>query len=154
MLRILAVLCVLPLAIGCGNGNVQVYPVSGQVRFNGEPMQGGGGIALVPTSPTSGQAAGGVIDEMGNYTLSTYGEGDGSMVGEFRVMITQTVMKEPEPTKDGEAAPKPAKAVPDDKRIPLIYADPKGSPLIIKVEPKVNDIPLELDRQFQKPAGA
>lgn len=139
----------LVLLAGCGNiGNVPVYPVSGTVNFNGKPMEGGGSIAFIPKGKRKGKAAGGTINMDGTYTLSTYKDGDGSMVGEFKVVVTQETTIEPTATKDGETpAPKPKPEVPTDGRIPAMYADPQSTELEAKVEAKKNSINFDLKPQ-------
>lgn len=126
------------LVLGCGPaGQVKVYPVKGKVSFAGKPMVGGGSIALMPLANQEGKAAGGVIKEDGTYELTTYTLGDGSMTGEFRVVINQVTVKEPTPTPDGSAAPTSTIfTVPAADRIPAVYGDIQNSPLTIKVEAK------------------
>ena len=119
---------------GCSN-RVSVYPVEGIVKYNGKPMQGGGTIAFVPLGKQEGKTAAGEIDQNGNYKLTTYTPGDGSMAGEFRVVIIQVTDQEPESTEDGQAPAKAGTSVPVAARIPLGYADHYNSPLKAKVEP-------------------
>jgi hypothetical protein len=135
-------------AAGCGGGNASVYPVKGQITFEGKPMRGGGTIAFIPLSKQDGKAPGGEIAEDGTYVLSTYTSGDGSMTGEFRVVITQVVEQEPGASEDGQKVSKTTFAVPPADRIPAIYADPNNSPLTAKVEAKnPNELNFELKRQ-------
>src|SRR5262245_44643412 len=95
------------LFVGCGSGgNVKVYPVKGLVTYQGKPMVGGGSISFVPQSNQKGMAAGGTVKPDGTYVMGTYGEADGSMAGDFRVVITQSTVTEPERTPDGVAPPK------------------------------------------------
>jgi hypothetical protein len=130
---------------GCSSDN-PVYPVRGKVTFDGKPMVGGGSISLVPLSDQPGMAAGGLIGEDGSYILSTYGDGDGSMVGEFRVLIYQVTEQEPVRTEDGQRAAKPL-SLPAADRIPVIYADPQNSPLRATVEARsANEINFDLKR--------
>jgi hypothetical protein len=136
-------------AVGCGHsGQVEVYPVHGQVKFAGKPMVGGGAIAFIPTANQSGKSAGGRIKEDGTYTLDTYSSGDGSMPGDFRVVVMQEVFREPQASPDG-SAPTPAATpdVPEADRIPAIYSDHQRSPLTAKVEAKPNEINFDLQRQ-------
>lgn len=140
---------------GCGGSgdNVEVFPVKGTVTFEGKPMTGGGSIAFIPTAGQQGKSAGGIINEDGTYVLSTYGEGDGSMAGEFRVLITQIVYQEPEFGGDsdagaGAAEPEAVSVVPEEDRIPTVYSDPTRSPLTATVEAKeLNEINFDLKRQ-------
>jgi hypothetical protein len=140
---------------GCGEDQAQVYPVRGKISFEGKPMAGGGSIAFMPLSSQEGRTAGGIVKEDGSYEMTTYAEGDGSIPGEFRVVITQTADKEPEPTPDGQqpAAAPPTSLAPAE-RIPPLYADPFNSPLKAKVEEKENEINFELTRQEATHVGA
>ena len=143
------VLTLVTAAAGCGSsGNNKVYPVKGTVKFEGQPMKGGGSISFRPTGGQVGAAPGGEIKEDGTYELMTYEPGDGSMPGEFRVVITQVTVKEPEASPDG-SAPKPVdgpNVAPQDQ-IPFVYSDPTESPLTAKVEEKSNAIDFDLTRQ-------
>ena len=149
---ILAGLTVLAVS-GCSGGDrTEVYPVQGKVTFVGRPMSGGGAIAFVPIGEQKGKAAGGMIDESGAYTLTTYEPGDGSMSGEFRVIINQTVFDEPETNLDsdvgGSKEDGAVATVPKADQIPLIYSDPTNSPLTAKVEAKsLNAIDFALERR-------
>jgi hypothetical protein len=135
---------------GCGDdaGNVEVHPVRGVVKFDGQPMKGGGSIAFIPVSATSGKTAGGEILPDGTYVLSTYADGDGSMTGDFRVVVTQVTVIEPPPTEDGQP---PAEvidlAVPEEDHIPAIYGDYDNSPLTATVKAEDNEINFDLKRQ-------
>jgi hypothetical protein len=142
---------VVATALGCGAGShdVQVHPVQGKVLFDGKPLVGGGSIAFVPAGSQQGKAAGGTIQKDGTYTLTTYADGDGSMAGDFRVVITQEVAVEPVATPDGTPAEQnPIIEVPVEARIPPVYSDYENSPLTAKVEAKSsNTIDFDLKRQ-------
>lgn len=135
---------------GCG-GSSKVYPVKGTVKFEGKPMKGGGAISFVPTGGQSGKAAGGEIKEDGTYELMTHKPGDGSMTGDFRVVILQSTDREPGQTTDGERTGKSVSVVGEADRIPAIYADPTQSPLTAKVEAKENAIDFDLKRDAGRP---
>jgi len=141
---------VLSVMCGCGGESFKIYPVSGSITFEGEPMAGGGSIAFIPIGESSdkrGKAPGGSIDDSGNYILSTNAENDGSMVGEYRVVIVQETVEEPEATPDGTAPAESTSALPEKLIIPAIYADFNASPLKATVEAKTNEINFELKRQ-------
>jgi hypothetical protein len=150
-LSLLAALLLIATA-GCGNsGNVTVYPVKGTVMFNGKPMLGGGSIAFIPTTSQKGKAAGGEIKEDGTFVMSTYGNGDGSMAGTFRVIITQSVYEEPENTGDSDSTPvakskEPIAEVDKADRIPTIYSDGANSPATVTIEPKPNELTITLEQ--------
>jgi hypothetical protein len=141
-------LLVLVTSLGCESNN-PVHPVRGKVTFEGQPLAGGGSIALIPLVDQPGQTAGGEIAEDGSYKLSTYKDGDGSMAGEFRVVIYQVTEKEPEITEDGQAVAKAASSVPMEDRIPTVYADAQNSPLRAKVDGSTNEINFDLKRNPQ-----
>lgn len=133
---------------GCGPaGQVKTYPVKGVVKFDGKPMVGGGAISLVPVTDQSGKTAGGTIQPGGTYVLGTYKENDGSMAGEFRVVIYQETVKEEKATPDGAAPTVRASAdVPMADRIPMVYSSTE-TPLTAKIETKANVIDFDLKRQ-------
>jgi hypothetical protein len=135
---------------GCGSGRVSVYPVKGKITLDGKTMKGGGTIAFIPLGRQEGKAAGGEIAEDGSYQLTTYQPGDGSMAGEFRVVILQTTDKEPEATPDGKIAAKATATVKLEDRIPHVYGDGQNSPLKAKVEAKSDN---ELNFELKKSAG-
>jgi len=131
-------------AAGCGGP--KVYPVSGTVKFEGKPMKGGGSITFVPTGKQEGKTGGGLIAEDGTYTLTSYKPGDGSMAGEFRVVITQVTEQEGKATGDGEKSSRSVSVVAKEDRIPEIYGDTFKSPLTAKVEAKENKLDFDLKR--------
>jgi len=145
--------CLMVFVVGCSNDRIEVYPVSGTVTFNGAPMQGGGAIAFIPLTSQSGKGAGGTIDPDGNYVMSTYGDGDGSMPGEFRVVIHQTVWEEPYYGGDSDEVAKgndlkPTEVVAAKDRIPTIYSNAQNSPLKVTVSPGENSgVNFELEPQ-------
>lgn len=72
--------------VGCGGDSdrLQTAPVHGTVSYNGQPLTRGS-ITFVPTQ--SGPTATGQIQPDGTYSLTTYEEGDGAILGSHRVMI-------------------------------------------------------------------
>jgi hypothetical protein len=146
----LAVCLPLAAALGCSS-EFPVYPVQGRVNFEGKPMVGGGSISFVPLKEQEGKTAAGEIAADGSYRLTTNVDGDGSMPGEYRVVIVQQVDQEPQRTGDGEEALViPASTLPVADRIPAIYADPTKSPLRATVEAQSeNKIDIELKRNPQ-----
>jgi len=137
------------LLSGCNpSGQVKTYPVKGRVTFEGKPMAGGGAISLIPLVDQPGKTAGGTIQSDGTYVLGTYKETDGSMAGEFRVVIVQEVVKEGKAAADGSGgAIAGVLTVAAADRIPPIYADVAKSPLTTKIESKANEINFDLKRQ-------
>ncbi|MDA0835946.1 MAG: hypothetical protein O2955_17725 [Planctomycetota bacterium] len=78
---------VLPLfaLTGCGKSDLDRANVSGQVSFDGKPIEVGT-IAFVPTGDTKGPVSGGRI-ENGTYTLTG---AQGAVIGSHKVEITGT----------------------------------------------------------------
>jgi len=145
-----AISVVVVLCAGCSDtDHVEVYPVKGTVTFNGKPMVGGGSISFIPTTNQRGKTAGGTINPDGTYELMTYDAGDGSMAGDFRVLINQVVYDEPSNNGDSDgsgAVVEPTVTVEEADRIPFKYSDPDNSPLTAKVEAKpLNTIDFTLE---------
>lgn len=67
---------------GCGGPTLA--PVKGKVTYKGKPLQFGG----IMFQPASGQPARGIIGADGTFTLSTYFDGDGAVVGKHHVRVT------------------------------------------------------------------
>jgi hypothetical protein len=81
--RILAALLALTLFGGCGSGLPERGKVTGKVTFNGKPVPQG----TVTFYPKTGRSASGRIQPDGTYTLTTFDEGDGAIVGSHEVTI-------------------------------------------------------------------
>jgi hypothetical protein len=91
VLWILALL--LPAQSGCGDSGPQrkkTYPVSGEVRVDGQPASGvavllNDGKGMDPSLPTVSQA---MTDDQGKFRISTYDDGDGAPDGEYTLTFT------------------------------------------------------------------
>ncbi|EAQ81819.1 hypothetical protein [Blastopirellula marina] len=78
-------LCI--LLCGCGGGNgLETAPATGQVLYNGKPLPYG----TVSFRPKAGSPATGVIQTDGSFTLTTYRNGDGAILGMHEVLINAT----------------------------------------------------------------
>ncbi|PQO42817.1 hypothetical protein C5Y97_01295 [Blastopirellula marina] len=139
--------------VGCaGSDQEKAYPTSGVVHFNGKPMKGGGAISFVPVSSQQGKAAGGEIRDDGTFVMTTYEDGDGSIPGEFRVLVMQSTSKEPEMVASDEGSEPvmssgPIDTVAKGERIPFIYADPAKSPITVEVKAQdKNELTIDLKR--------
>lgn len=144
----------LVVLVGCGTG---ANPVTGKVTFEGKPLAGGGGIQFIPLEG-EGKPSGGVINEDGTYSLSTFGENDGAMAGKHRVEILQNeVLQAAEyteseaPAEDGKEAEGSEKQIKeevliaDEDRIPELYSGPQST-LTATVEAGSNTIDFDLKR--------
>jgi hypothetical protein len=75
--------------MGCagGEGFPATAKVTGKVTYNGAAVAN----AAVSFSPVgSGNAAAGVTDATGAYTLTTFRSGDGAVPGKYKVIISKT----------------------------------------------------------------
>lgn len=77
------VLSVACLSAGCNDGRPRRVPVTGQVLIDGEKLRSGS----IRFTPNSGRPASGVIDQDGNFSLSTFEPGDGCPLGLHRVSV-------------------------------------------------------------------
>lgn len=134
--------CALALAggsvAGCGDGRLPVYPVSGQVLYNGEPLPGVD-VAFHPTDPgnDTGYPPHATTDAQGRFTLMTYLPDDGAPAGEFRVAVAFAVQS----AEDGGDQ---AKKLPF--QVPAKYHRKESSGLTVAVKPGPNTLdPFKLD---------
>ncbi|GAA4427903.1 lipoprotein [Bremerella cremea] len=75
------------MLLGCGrSGSLETAPVTGVVNYNGQPLKFG----TVSFRPAAGSPATGTIQSDGTFTLSTYGNGDGAIIGMNEVLVTAT----------------------------------------------------------------
>jgi hypothetical protein len=75
---------------GCGRGHeLDTAEVQGIVTFDGKPLEEG----FVTFVPTRGRGAMGVIQADGSYTLTTYRDGDGALIGPHTVTVSPRYAK-------------------------------------------------------------
>ena len=80
--------------------------------------------------------------QQGRYRLSTYGQGDGAILGDHRVMVES---REELPLEEARRASMLGRAAQQPKSlIPVRYADPGTSGLTARVGPGSNTINFEL----------
>lgn len=68
---------------GCGDGRPKRVPVSGQVLIDGKPLTWG----FVRLLPENGRPATGEIGPDGRFTLTTFEDGDGAVLGTHDVIV-------------------------------------------------------------------
>jgi hypothetical protein len=81
----LLLMCFVPLACS-GSATHTVYPVHGEVFFNGKPAAG----AAVHFHPLEGEEstpAFAIVNEDGSFEMSTFGTNDGAEPGNYAVTI-------------------------------------------------------------------
>jgi hypothetical protein len=131
---------------GCGGsrkGQLPTAQVTGQVTRRGTPLARGQ-IKFIPME-SSGQGARvayGTLDEQGRYRLSTYSDGDGAILGDYRVAVESRDELPDDVVKQmierGERPPRPKSLIPER------YADPVHSGLTAHVGPGSNTLNLDL----------
>jgi hypothetical protein len=110
---LVAVACEVLAVCGCGgdSGQLPTAPVSGTLAYEGKPVAKG----TIHFHPKVGPPASAIVKD-GKFTLTTYKDGDGAVVGKHRVAIE---VVEEVPTKDGDTTTKSV--------IPKKYSSPDSS---------------------------
>ena len=141
-------LALLVSLLGCsGSKGPATAKVSGVVKYNGAPVEG----ATIVFSPVAGGRPGtAVSDSQGHYDLSTYGDKDGAVPGEYKVTVekSKTEGEAPNLTYEqindmqmrGEPIPGPV----TKNLLPEKYISPATTELTATVKSGTNDVPLEL----------
>src|SRR5262245_45409847 len=90
----------LSLVVGCGDdtGLDKRYPVSGTVKYKGQPVAKGQ-ISFIATDKVKQRDANGFIQD-GYYSLTTATPGDGALPGEYMVTIVSKEVKDPSVVTD------------------------------------------------------
>lgn len=102
----LALFATLALVSGCGGGDgrKETAKVVGTLEFDGKPVKGGS-LTFSPTSESgsgnTGKPGVAKVGEDGTFSVSTYSDGDGAVVGKHTVSYTAPT---PEPTADTQGA--------------------------------------------------
>ncbi len=76
--------------VGCSDGRPTRIPVSGTITFDGGPPPKDGTIYFNPVEPAEGfprRGAYAKFDGNGNYSASSFNEGDGLVPGSYKVKI-------------------------------------------------------------------
>ncbi|MBN2293372.1 MAG: hypothetical protein JXM70_13165 [Pirellulales bacterium] len=134
MIRIIAsmMLCVLVFSTGCGHGLDYTTKVTGTVTVNGKPANG----FYVVFNPPKGRPANGTTDSQGRFSLSTFDPGDGAVLGEHVVTITDAFPQGPPPM---------GRITANMSRVPPIYSAVSTTPLKATVkDDETNDFTFDL----------
>jgi len=118
--------------IGCGPSRPERVKVSGQVRIDGKPL-GGGVIRLYPANARPASAR---IGADGRFTLKTFEDGDGAVLGTHPVTVTWI-----EHISDTQRR----------WRTPKKYDDPNSSGLTATIDGPTDSLTLELTWAGGKP---
>ncbi|MGC1276037.1 MAG: hypothetical protein WBC44_20220 [Planctomycetaceae bacterium] len=104
--RFLVVACLTGVLAGCENSDFDVATTSGTVVCNGETVTMGT-VTFTPVGEGDllGKPAIGILGPDGRFVLSTYGDGDGAVVGKHRVnyLAPEAFAEEEEPVDENSA---------------------------------------------------
>jgi hypothetical protein len=132
---------------GCGGpSNPATAPAGGTIVYNGAPVEG----AMVSFQPQdTPRPATGTTDAQGEFTLSTYGQGDGAIPGNYNVIVTKTSGSAGTEGMDEDALLASPEAMGTEEEakalLPAKYAVAASSGLTARVEAgKENDFKFEL----------
>ena len=135
--------CVMMVAsvvlMGCGGDSdfIKAVPASGTVTYNGKPIETG----TIGFLPASGRPASGQIKD-GQFTLTTYDEGDGATPGKHRVVVSSTKQV---PSKVNGADPETVYL------IPQMYSSPSESYIDVEIPPEGNrKIEIRIENAVRK----
>lgn len=106
--RLLCSIALSASLIGCSGGEFKVVKVTGDCQCDGQPIKSGWlQFAPIPESNEKmpGKASIGQIQPDGTFTLTTYAENDGAVVGKHRVTVNEPSMPEAAEIKRGAAVP-------------------------------------------------
>lgn len=130
-LTLVCLAIVTPLLCGCGRGP-KLVKVSGKVLIDGKPLERG----FVQVIPKDSRAASGEIGPEGRYTLTTFENGDGCVLGTHTVTILANESKGP--TALHWYAPKK-------------YSDPVSSGLTLDIQQATDTADINLSWEGGKP---
>jgi hypothetical protein len=122
---------------GCGSDQLKTAVVRGTVTYNGKAVPNG----TISFIPASGPNATGEIQPDGSYTLTTYRQGDGAVLGKHTVVIV--AMEDMSNRLPEQRNPLPPSIIPDK------YTSQATSDLRAEVKDQVNtiDFALKDDKQ-------
>jgi len=120
----------LVLIAGCGD---KTYPVQGQLVFeDNTPAKELAGFTVMFQSAEHKNSANGIVKADGSFTVGTFKDNDGAMLGKQRVAITPPVI------------------LVDGPRPPLLiskkYGDFETSELAIDIKAETNKVTIKLER--------
>jgi hypothetical protein len=127
--------CLLLHALGCGDGRPKRVPVSGRVLIDGKPLEYG----FIRVFPHGNRPASANISSDGRFTLTTFDERDGCVIGKHRVAVLPQ---------------KPINETTTKWFAPQKYTNPKTSGLEIEVTGPSDNLELHLTWQgsgYDKP---
>lgn len=80
---VIGLLSVACLTLGCGDGRSKRVPISGQVLIDGEPLT----VGTIRLIPENDRPSVGEIGPDGRFSLTTYEDQDGAILGTHKVTV-------------------------------------------------------------------
>jgi hypothetical protein len=136
--KAIATLACCALAVGCGDGKPRRVPVTGTIRYQNKPLEGGD-VVFVPVDARNGFRAIGKTDDQGQFALTTFQRGDGAVPGEYKVTVFAYHNGDPSRDTDMIAPPVGAPAVPEkysSQRTTDLAATVGNEPTVVEFELK------------------
>ena len=132
------------LLAGCGgydkwkDGRPPVYPTTGQVLLDGEPVEGAT-VVFQPVDAVAGKPGTAVTDSQGNFSVQTFDPGDGLTEGAHRVSITKVQLLDRATKKVVTEITSDAPLI-EDHLLPRRYSDFTSSKLEVQIKPEKNKL--------------
>ncbi len=127
---------------GCGYRRPQRIPTTGTVRLDGKEVSGAS-LVFIPTG--GGRMAMATSDEQGAFSVSSFGGNDGLPPGTYRIVVTKQALTAKAAKRadrlreqgsvgdDGKATAVEFEEQDYENLLPLQYADPESTPLVIDI---------------------
>ena len=125
---------------GCGPGRPATIPVSGSVTLDGQPVA----AATVLFQPVSGVPGRAITAADGSFTLTTFTDGDGAIVGRHQVAVSKLSLSGVAIDDAGVSGPGIAGEAKETWHTPKRYATPAESGLEVEVLEGMGPVTLEL----------
>jgi hypothetical protein len=125
------VIALVVLSVGCDSRPKRVK-VSGQVLIDGEPLN----VGTVQFVPEGSRPAVGQLDDQGRFTLTTFDEGDGCVLGKHRVAVIANEMLSGNRMR---------------YYAPIVYGNFETSDLTVDIDGPTDDLVIELSWHGGKP---
>lgn len=127
MLRRMAC-CAIVLVMGCGKPPADapvttLLPVTGTINVNGKPASGAH-VTFHPVDGVSAVTPSGVVDETGQFRLTTYAPADGAPAGSYRITVSWAELIR------GGSDPEYGR-----EKLPVKFQNPDLSGLVCEVKP-------------------
>jgi len=132
------------LVVGCGPSRPSTIPVTGTVTLNGTAVEGAS-VMLMPEG--EGQAATGITDAEGEFSLKTYDPGDGARPGSYKVTVIKKETTGFLADQDGLSGGIAPEGVQEKWLTPQKYSSPDTSELTAEVKDGMQPLKLELTSQ-------